>query len=450
MSETQTREQQPAVTATTLPPAAVPPAPVATVPAQPDTATEVRALAQLAGADAPTTQALLAMNPTPEQARAFLIAHQTSRTAPPPIAATVTATLAHDDPAQTRALIAEALYMRHNPAHKPTEAARAFIGATTLDIARDRLQRAGQSVLGLSAADTIQRALATTDFPMLLTDSSNRILRERYALAASPVRNTLARQATAKDFRAKNVIRMDDGITLEKVLEHGEFKTDGTLIDTKESYRIDTFGKIVSITRQALINDDLGAFNDLSARLGDAAARFEAATLVTLLTTASGLGPLMDDGKTLFHADHGNLAASGAAPDETTLSDATVAMYRQKTPVGGAPYPVRAKYLVVPPELETHSKKLLTAIQATKTADVNPFSNLDLLVEPLLTDTNRWYLSADPAALPCLEFSYLQGAEGPQLETKVGFEVDGVQIKVRLDYGAAFLDWRGLYMNPGA
>ena len=49
-----------------------------------------------------------------------------------------------------------------------------------------------------------------------------------------------------------------------------------------------------------------------------------------------------------------------------------------------------------------------------------------------------------------LEYAYLQGEEGPQIETKAGFEVDGMQFKVRLDFGGAFLDHRSWYMNPGA
>ena len=61
----------------------------------------------------------------------------------------------------------------------------------------------------------------------------------------------------------------------------------------------------------------------------------------------------------------------------------------------------------------------------------------------------RWYLIADLAQIDGLEFAYLAGAPGPQIETQAGFRIDGIETKVRLDYGAGFVDWRGWYANPG-
>jgi len=81
-------------------------------------------------------------------------------------------------------------------------------------------------------------------------------------------------------------------------------------------------------------------------------------------------------------------------------------------------------------------EKALSAVQAAKTDDVNPFTSLTLVVEPRLTSATRWYVVADPALIDGLEYAYLEGAPGPQIETKVGFEVDGMQVKVRLDFGA--------------
>ena len=84
-------------------------------------------------------------------------------------------------------------------------------------------------------------------------------------------------------------------------------------------------------------------------------------------------------------------------------------------------------------------------ITATTTDDVNPFSKLSLLVEPRLTDDEQFYIAADPASVDGLEYAYLEGAPGPQTETRAGFEVDGVQTKIRLDFGAGWIDHRGWY-----
>src|SRR5262249_41646096 len=154
------------------------------------------------------------------------------------------------------------------------------------------------------------------------------------------------------------------GFKLALVPETGEYKRD-TMLDSKESYKIATYGKIFGISRQALVNDDLGAFTDLSTRLGQAAASFEADSLVSLVTANAGAGPTMDDSATFFAASHSNVAATGAPPSSGTLSDARLAMRRQKSPAGGlievVPYAV-----VVPPELETNTEQLLSIIQATK------------------------------------------------------------------------------------
>ena len=106
--------------------------------------------------------------------------------------------------------------------------------------------------------------------------------------------------------------------------------------------------------------------------------------------------------------------------------------------------------LVVPPELETTAEKLLSAVQAAKTGDVNPFSTLGLIVEPRLTSATAWYVVADTTTIDGLEYAYLEGAPGPQTETRQGFDVDGLEIKLRLDFGAGFVDWRGWYKNAGA
>jgi hypothetical protein len=108
------------------------------------------------------------------------------------------------------------------------------------------------------------------------------------------------------------------------------------------------------------------------------------------------------------------------------------------------------KYLVVPPDQETVAQKALTAIQATQTTNANPFSFLTLIVEPRLTNTTRWYLFGDPARNDTFVYSYLSGAEGPQIETQAGFYRNGVETRVSEDFGCGWLDYRNVYANPGA
>ena len=106
---------------------------------------------------------------------------------------------------------------------------------------------------------------------------------------------------------------------------------------------------------------------------------------------------------------------------------------------------VSPKFVLVPAELETLMQQALAEVQAVATAEVNPFSNLTLLVEPRLTSPTQFYVVADPARVDGLEFAYLEGAPGPQIESRVGFEVDGLEIKVRLDFGCGWIDYRSWY-----
>jgi hypothetical protein len=406
---------------------------------------EIRTLARSAGIPASVADEAIDREFTVEQARAAFF--DTMRSSP--MVRTVHNEQTLDNPAAFVRAAGEALYARINREHQPTGAARQLAIASLADAARECLRRSGETMLGTSSAVLITRALTTTsDYSLLLGDTVGRTLRAAYQAAPSALRR-LARQVTAPDFRERSSLVLDTGgFDLERVNEHGEFKS-GAFVEAGEKYKLATYGKIFGITRQALINDDLGALADVPAKLGQRAAAFESDYLVDLLEGAAGNGPTMSDAKALFHADHGNLAAAGAAPDGTTLAAGRLAM-RQQTSPGGEIIDIVPKHLIVPSELETGAQTLLTTIQAATTADVNIWpSLLDLIVEPRLTDAGRWYLSADPPSSG-LEVCYLTGAEGPQTETMAGWRIDGVETKVRLDFVAAFVEWRGVYQNPGA
>lgn len=405
---------------------------------------EIRSIATTAGLTRAWADEQIDAEVTPDDARAAAFAAmqlRSAQTATRTTRATITAD--HSDPAVMAARAGEALYARSHPEHQLSEPARSFAHMSLVDHARASLQRAGLSTTGLSADTIITRATggvgyhSTSDFPMILGDTVNRELRRAYQAAPSGLRQ-VARQTTVRDFRAKSAIAVGGLSQLAKVAEGGEY-TYGTIKEGRESYRLETFGKIFAITRQALVNDDLGAFTSIPARLGAAARAFEAAQLAAILMA----NPVMADGQAMFHASHGNLKTAGASLEDD-LAAARLAM-RKQTGLSGDLIDVTPRFVVVPPDLETAMEKALTAVQASKTADANPFANLTLIVDPRLTPGTRWYVAADPALIDGLEYAYLEGAPGPQVETKTGFEVDGVQMKVRLDFGCGWIDHRGWF-----
>ena len=175
--------------------------------------------------------------------------------------------------------------------------------------------------------------------------------------------------------------------------------------------------------------------------------------LADLLTSNAGAGPVLSDGKTLFHADHGNVAATGGAISVSTLDAARAALRRQKGLDGEVIIDADPRYLIVPVSLQTSAEQVTASITPNQTTSVNPFAGrLAVLADPHLDDasTTAWYVAADPTNVPVFEFAYLQGAQGPQTETENDFDRDVMKFKVRLDVGAGVVDWRGIYRNPGA
>ena len=407
---------------------------------------QIRSYATAAGLDSAFADVLIDREATPEEARAATFEEMQRRSSVR--ISTPRVGVSQDDPAVMNDHLAEALACRMGGV-EPSEPARRYMGMGLADVARLALTRAGVTGVNMMGReDLMTRAMHTTsDFPNLLTSAGNRVLLPAYTAAQSPLK-LLARQRLAEDFRPMSLIRVGEFGKLKKVTEAGEIKS-LTTGEATEGYSVETFGGIFSLSRKALINDDLGAFGQWAAMMGRAAAETEADQLVGLLTQASGLGPVMGDTKRLFHADHGNLATDGTGPGIDPLSQARLALRTQKGLDGVSPISATPKYVLAPPDLETLFEQHLATLAAAKVDDANPFSGkLTLLIEPRLP-AGAWYIFADPAVLPVLEYAYLSSAQGPQLASRDGWEQLGREFRVVLDFGCGAVDWRGAYRNPG-
>lgn len=350
-----------------------------------------------------------------------------------------------DETVKTRNAMEEALAHRADPSNFKLESdkAKEYRGHSLTDFCRSVLDAQGVKTTGMTKDELASRALTTSDFPSLMANVVNKFLRRAYN-AAPQTWKRLANQMSASDFKQITGVQFGGSLKLEKVNEHGEFKY-GKLSDSKENFKLETYGKIISITRQAIINDDLNGFTRLSQLFGAAAANLESDIMWGLILS----NPKMGDGKTLFHNDHKNLAAAGGAIGEATLSTARIAMMRQKGLEDEA-LNILAKYFIVPIELLTEAQKIMSAITANKTGDVNVFNGAyEIITEARITDPKAWYLAADPAQVDMLSYAYLNG-QGLFTETRNGWEVDGVEVKARLDFGGVCWDYRGFYKNPGA
>lgn len=352
-----------------------------------------------------------------------------------------------------------ALLHRHDGSHfKLEEVGRNYRGMSLIELARDYCQTVlridvrgmdKMTIAGLALGMNVRGGMHTTsDFPFILANVANKTMRRAYDIAAQTWK-PLARQANLSDFKQRSVVQLGEAPQLKKVNENGEF-TRGTVGEGKEVYQLATYGRILAVTRQAIVNDDLDAFTRLPALFGNSAADLESDLVWEQITS----NPTMGDGTALFAAGHGNLAGAGAAISVTSIGAARTAMRKQKGLDAKQFINVNAQYLLVPAALETVADQFVsTAMLANQNSNVNPFAGrLQVIAEPRLdaNSATAWYTAGSPAQIDMIEYGYLEGAEGPQIETRMGFEVDGMEIKCREDFVAKVIDWRGFYKNPGA
>lgn len=356
-----------------------------------------------------------------------------------------------DERITRRDAVANALLHRYSPTlFALAEPAREYRGMSLLELAREFLASSGVNVRGLSRDEIATRSLqSTSDFPEVLAAVTNKTLRQAYETYPRTF-TPFCRQVLATDFKAMNRVQIGEAPQLLKVNESGEFKR-GAIAESKESYRIETYGRVVGITRQVLINDDLDAFTRIPAMYGTAIATLESDVVWGVITANAA----MADGVALFHATHKNLASSGVAPSVTAIGDARAAMAKQTGLDKKTVLNVRPAFLIVPAALELAAEQLIAQnLVPAKTGDVVPQSirTLTPISEPRLdtASATAWYLAASPAQIDTVEYAYLEGQQGAYIETRNGFDVDGVEIKCRLDFGAKAIDWRGLYKNAGA
>lgn len=357
--------------------------------------------------------------------------------------------------------VATAMLHRLDPKVKLDDNARQFRGMSLLELGRDVLESQGVNTRGLDKLGLATRMMqfrsasghTSGDFPSLLSNLANKRLRNAYDENAGTYTVWARRAPNAPDFKDINVVQLSGAPDLLRTNEHGEFKY-GTMTDAGEKYQVITFGRIVNLTRQAIVNDDLRGFDRLVTAYGFSARRLENRLVYSQLTANANLG----DGKALFHADHGNNATGAPSALAFAGLKAGRAAMRLQKGLQGEELNIVPAYLIVPATLEQDAYQLTSNNYVPQTqANVNEFRTggrtaLTPVVEPIL-DANSltaWYLASDSGQIDTVEYCYLDGAEGPVIESEMGFEVDGISWKCRLDFATKAIDHRGLYRGVGA
>ena len=361
----------------------------------------------------------------------------------------VSATMGEAESDKFRAAAQDAVLMAAGiPVADAAPGAQELRGHSMVELAREALQREG---LKANFGDNMELARAainsTSTFPAIMSNLANKSVMVGFNEAETTYQ-IWAGKGSNRDFKEAARYALSEAGNLELVPEGGQFKQD-SLGEASARTKVATYGKLFSLTRQAIINDDLGLFSKIATKYGSAAKR-----LVNKMVYAQLTGNVkMQDGVALFNSKHGNVAETGEALSVKAIAKAITAMRRQKGITEEATLNITPKYLVVPPELEMVAYQIVNstaAVDGVNSGVVNPYKGRFIVVSDAeLTDPDAWYLVADATQHDTIDVTYLNGVETPRLETRQGFEVDGIEYEVAFDVGVDAIDFRGLYKNAG-
>ena len=317
----------------------------------------------------------------------------------------------------------------------------AYNSMTLRELARASLVDRGISVSGQNAMSMVGLAFthSSSDFGQILIDVAHKSLLKGWETAAENFDQFTSR-GTLTDFRAAKRVGLGDFGYLPQVGE-GEEYTYGTIGDEGASVALATYGQLFSITRQAILNDDMHLLTKIPEKMGQAA-RATIAKLVFALLTGNAIA---QDGKALFDASHKN-TLTGAALDVTSI-DKAIQLMNGFVNARGEPLAIEPEFMLLPTSLHTRAKQVLGSASVegadSNSGIINPIRDIVPALKSArlqVANPKSWYLINKEA----IEISYLDGIDTPYIEQQNGFTVDGVSTKVRIDAGVNVIDYRGI------
>jgi phage major head subunit gpT-like protein len=294
--------------------------------------------------------------------------------------------------------------------------------------------------------EVLQAAFSSHTITTLLTAASNKILLDGFQAVPSTWRQ-VAQVRTVSDFKTVTAYRLTADLEYKELAPTGEIQH-GTLGQESYSIQAKTYARMLTLTRTDMVNDDLGAFNDLRNRLGIGAALAMNKVFWTAWLAAY-------NGAAFWTAARGNLVTS-AALAEAGLNKA-VAAFRKLAGPDGNLLNLEPDRMVVPTDLEATARKLYvsqeqrdtTASTKFPTANIyyNRFNPVVVPEAGISTYTGysltTWYLLANPAVLASAIMCFLNGQESPTIESAdADFSTLGVEFRGYHDFGASMSEYR--------
>ncbi len=307
----------------------------------------------------------------------------------------------------------------------------------------------------------------TGSFSNLLLDAANKTLLAGYEEAPFTWSMWARDAGTTADFKNLNRIRFSEMGTPEMVPEGNPYP-DAPMNDARETYKVNKYGNMFTITWETVVNDDLDAISRIPAMQGAACRRMQNQAVYGVLTsnaTMADTGALFNATAQTTAGGHANLATGAGAPSVTTLNTAYISMMTKKGLRSDVILNIQPAFLIVPAALSATALQLMASF-ADPSVGGNVAGNsntkniygpngdrpLKVIVEPLLdaNSSTAWYLAANNSQVDTVEITFLEGEQSPVLENEWDFDKDVYKYKVRQTFGVAPIDYRGLYKHNGA
>lgn len=287
----------------------------------------------------------------------------------------------------------------------------ARLGGEMTSMERKHRPRAEQAVLGMG--------MSRSDFGAALGEAFMRLAKVRYKQFSE--HRQLCQKMEVNNFNEIHFPEIRADLALKEINEMARYVAGSAdVADGMVAKGLKTFGRILAISRETIVNDELELYAELFSSMGSSAGRLENQMVFEALEA----NPILQDGEPTFSETLGN-DLTGTALTVESVGQAMAALRKQplrrSEPANNKP-----RFLVVSADDEANAMQIMQDLRL----------DADIVASPFMTP-GRWYLQADPEVAPVIHRLRLKGSDSPILveRAKKTIEFDGVRLKARADLG---------------
>lgn len=331
-----------------------------------------------------------------------------------------------------------------------------FLTCSLYEITKGCLDVAGINYSGFDKQKIIGLSFNQpgADFPGILENVANKAVLMGYSEAPEPY-TQLARIGNLADFKLSNRSGLGHAPSLIANSENQEVQT-LQLQDRKQSIQLATYAARFGLSRHAIINDDLGEFGRMGARIGAAAKRTVGDQFAAIFTVNAD-GASIDEGSARIFASARNNTGTAGVPTTASFSEFRKLMGVQSDVSGNANLNIDPRYIYCPKTLEGACLVVAKSEREVVGAKTATTPNIEQgrweIVSDARLDANSdqiYYGLADPNRYDTVEVAFLDGVDAPTVIRKQTTDILGVEFVAWIDCVAQALDFRAMAINDGA